>query len=291
MPQATAGPSHSTTESPAEPIAFVGALGLATIQTIRAWRLGTLDHAVTVAVAWAVVLGLVWRWERPPERGADAGTDSLANAIGVAVALGTVAAALLTPTYRVADRALPSIAGAALALAASGRRGLARHRREILLLALPLLNPLPRAVREALAPTTWTAWSAMEIHRAVGHDVTVSGNVLHVKGATLEVLAACGGIMSMSELWALGFVIVALFPTTVPQRLALFASAAVFGFLANAARIAVLVGALSRGDAAYNYWHLGAGSTLFSLGATALAGILWWWMLGAPRRPSMTTGP
>lgn len=288
MPQATGHRSQSASQFAIGPVAFVAALALGALQTVRAWRVGSPDYAVTVTVAWTVVLTLVWR-PAPPPTASDAGRfDRLARSIGVALALGTVAAAVLTSNYRTADRALPAIGGAALALAAYGRRGVDRHRREILLLALPLINPMPRVLRETLAPTTWTAWSAVELQRAIGHEMTASGNVVHMPvGGTLEVAPYCAGVMSMSELWVLAIILIALFPSTAWQRLALFVSATILGFVGNAVRIAVLVSAIARGEAAYDYWHLGTGSIFFSLGATALAGALWWWMLRPSHRFSL----
>ncbi|HXX70298.1 MAG TPA: exosortase/archaeosortase family protein [Polyangiaceae bacterium] len=289
MPQANDDHWRWASGAAVGPAAFVGALALAALQTVRAWRLGTPDHAVTLTVAWAVVLALVWRRPPPESAHGDRRPDPLARGIGVATALGIGAAAVLTPTYRMADRALPAVVGAALALAAYGWRGIAVYRREILLLALPLINPMPRALRETLAPTTWTAWSAAELQRAVGHEMTASGNVVHTAaGSTLEVAPYCAGVMSMSELWVLALILMALFPTTAWQRLALFGSATILGFACNAVRIAVLAGALARGEPAYDYWHAGAGSTFFSLGATALAGALWWRMLRPSPGPSPT---
>jgi exosortase len=276
-------PSDEAGAPAAARIAFVAAAGVAAIQIARGWRLGMTDHAVTVTVAWTVALWLAWRCaveRRMPCPSA----DRVARALGALSVLGAVAAALLAHDYHMIDRVLPSLAGAALALAAWGRRGVAHHRRELLLLALPLVNPMPRGLREVLAPTHWTAWSAMMLHRAVGHEATVAGNVLAMPGGTLEVMPYCGGIMAMSELWVLGAVVMALFPTTARQRLALLASATVLGFFGNAVRIAVLAAAISRGEAAYDYWHEGAGSSLFSLAATGLAGAIWWWMLWAPSR-------
>jgi exosortase/archaeosortase family protein len=286
----SAQPSDKARAPAAARIVFIVATALAAIQIVRAWLLGLPDHAVTVSIAWTVALSLAWR--AAVERHTQAAfADRVARALGALGVLGALAAALFAHAYQMTDRVWPSIAGAALALAAWGPRGLARHRRELLVLALPLVNPMPCALRTALAPTHWTAWSAMILHRVAGHEATVAGNVLSMPGATLEVMPYCGGIMSMSELWVLGAVVMALFPMTVWQRLSLLASATLLGFLVNAVRIAVLAGAIPRGDAAYEYWHQGAGSELFSLGATALAGALWWWMLRAPSRQAALAHP
>jgi cyanoexosortase A len=272
---------------------FIVAVGVAAIQIVRAWRLGVPDHAVTVAVAWTVALPLAWKdaFARYSPGSPPDPPDRVARVLGALAAVVALAAALLAHDYHMTDRVLPLIAGAALVLAAWGKRGLAHHRRELLVLALPLINPMPTALRTALAPTHWTAWSAMMLNRSVGHEATVAGNVLSMPGATLEVAPYCGGIMSMSELWVLGIIVMALFPMTLRQRFALLASATILGFFVNAVRIAVLASAIPRGDAAYEYWHQGAGSGLFSLGATALAGVVWWWMLRSPSRPAALAQP
>jgi exosortase/archaeosortase family protein len=264
---------------------------VATAQALAAWRFGRPDQAVTVMVAWGAAVTLASQIHRdegasPPPR---SGRDDHARpglwawrALGVLGALGAFGIALRAHAYHPTFRVMPAVSGAFIALGAGGPRGLRRDGRAIALLALPMANPLPKVLRGALAPTTWTAWSAMAIDRALGHDVTVSGTVLHMPGATLEVLSECGGILSVSELFVLAILTITFFPTTVRQKIALFASAAVLGFAVNSFRIAVLANELVHGDVqGYEYWHIGGGSGLFSLGATAMAGAAWWWLLRA----------
>jgi cyanoexosortase A len=242
----------------------------------------TSDYWPTVGAAWVGVLFVLWE-----RRAATALRSALAwrllGAAAVVVSLGVLAR---SPAYRAPDRVLPLLAGLGLFLAASGLGGWWRERTPLLLLGLPVMNPLPEAIRNAVAPTQVATWFAMMIGRAFGYPMTADGTILRVPGGTLDVLNGCSGVVSVSRLFVLAVLVVALFPTNARQRVALFASAVLVGFLVNAARVAVLgVAVAGEEEARFAFWHDGLGATAFSTATTVLAGIVWWLalMFLAPR--------
>jgi cyanoexosortase A len=231
----------------------------------------TADYPMTVTAAWAGVL--IRLWDCSPSTGSKAAVTS--RAIGSVVVVAALFA--LVPAYRAVDRLVPLLAGLGLVLVASGPRGWLHRRAELLLLALPVINPIPLAILEAIGPTKVTTWCAMIIDRVLGHPITADGSVLQMPNGTLDVVSGCSGLTSISRLCVLAILIVALFPTSARQRVLLFASAFVVGFFANAARVALIAAAMSRGEEArYDFWHDGIGATIFSIVSTAVAGIAWW---------------
>jgi cyanoexosortase A len=254
-------------------------LGVAVLQTVLAQHLDGRyhdDYWVTLGVAWTVALVLAWEGSRR----AAPRPEAFWMALGVlAIAAGVVPLAAF-PLYRAFDRFLPLLAGAGLCLVGFGPRGLLRHRNGLLLLTLPMMNPLPEAIRLPIQPTSWTAWCASIVGRGVGHPMSADGSVLRLPTGTLDVLADCGGMMSIGRLWVLAAVVVALFPTKTWQKASLVASAVVVGFVANAVRVEMLAVTVANGDtAAFEYWHEGRGASIFAVAVTAAVGPVWWLIL------------
>jgi cyanoexosortase A len=266
-------PLHESAPAARERWLFWAAVVVATIQMALAVRLAgaTADYPMTVTAAWAGVLFRLW--ENSPSTRLKANGRS--RAIGSFVVV--VALFALVPTYRAVDRLVPLLAGLGLFLVASGPRGWLHRRAELMLLALPVINPIPGAILDAIGPTRMTTWCAMMIDRALGHPVTADGSVLRMPGGILEVISGCSGATSISRLCVLAILIIALFPTSARQRVSLFASAFLVGFVANAARVALIAAAMSRGEEArYDFWHDGTGATIFSIVSTAVALGAWW---------------
>jgi exosortase/archaeosortase family protein len=284
------------------------AVGVAVLHVALAWRLAAIDggrslvgdYALTVSIGWVAALCLVWeRRASTPATG-----NPVSRAIGSLLILVSVVGPIVRPEYGPVDRVLPLLAGGGLLLLAGGLPVVAWHRAGVVLLSLPLINPLPKAVQDLIAPTHFTAESAMVIVRAMGKPATLEGDTIVLPGGTLDVLPGCSGLLGISRLWVLAVLAIALFspsppltptghtPPSSPKNswvsslwsagLVVVLSATLVGFLMNAMRIALLAGTAARGDdAAFEYWHQGRGAEFFSLGSVVAAGIVWWWVLRA----------
>jgi cyanoexosortase A len=236
------------------------------------------DFWVTSAIAWPAALCLVWE-----ERHAALVTAGRASqALGGLIAAATVVLLAVLPVYRSFDRLLPLAAGAGLAFGACGLRFVSRYRRELLLLALPVLNPMPLALRNFLGPTLvhWTAHLAATVLRAARSPVALDADVLRFPQGSLDILEGCSGLKAIPRLWVVAALVVALFPTTTWQKIGLFVAAACVGFLVNLGHIALLAQTVARGDdTSFAFWHQGAGSAFLAVGSMALAGVCWWLIL------------
>jgi cyanoexosortase A len=281
-------PAPASSPSASQRGLFVAAIAAATCQIAFGARFAADDFWVTTTAAWIAALFLA------RERGSATivSAGAVSRALGAIACVSAVVALAAMPGYRTVDRVLPLVAGAGIALAASGPRGWLRHRSELLLLALPVMNPPPKVLRGLLSPSLQplTAWCTMWIDRAAGYAMTADGNILRMPNDALNVVSGCSGLYGITRLFVLAALVAALFPTTAWQRVALFASSVLIGFLVNAARIAVLaVAVMRREDTMFEYWHAGLGSTFFTIASTAAACLAWWpmfrrWRSASPDR-------
>jgi len=257
-------------------VLFGAAVVVAVCQVGLSARLDYVDdYQLTQAIAWFGALFLAWQ-----SGSSGVGSAGLAlRILGIVAAIGSVVAMGATRGYHSFYRIVALVAGAGLALAASGPRAWAQHRASVLMLALPLLNSpsklLHRVFDPALLPVT--TWCAMALNRAAGHPIVADGTVLRMPNDTLHIVDGCSGLWAITRLFVLAALVVALFPTTAWQRIALFASTVIIGFCVNAVRIAILAATvLHQNDVGFVYWHQGLGATYFALGSSAIAGVAWW---------------
>jgi cyanoexosortase A len=244
---------------------------------------GAEEHLGAVVMGWGGALALgsaTFRRER-----ACSGTFRIVAAcLGyvLAFALAVRNAGAYAPLYR----ALPLASGTAVVLALGGARPLAVHGRELALLALPLLHPLPGLVRNAIMPLRETAVAAGLVLRAIGFPAEVTGTHIAVPHAVVEVMDACSGLGAISQLLALAVLLLSLFETTRLQKVLVVTSAVAVGFTVNAARVAFLAVVASRTPDEYAYYErYGKGSLAFPVIAAVVAASIWWGVLGLRRTP------
>jgi exosortase/archaeosortase family protein len=111
-----------------------------------------------------------------------------------------------------------------------------------------------------------------------GLNVVVQGNQLLLPGRVVEVAAGCTSLNAQSLGLATVIALLALNgPLPVPRLLLLLLASPLLAFSVNASRVAVLAltptvqGSTFGADMlSYDYWHSGAGSSLFSLALVLL---------------------
>ena len=236
------------------------------------------DYSLTVSVA--VARGAVPRVARTGGRDRTHGLGP--QLAGAAIAIASVVVMASVPGYRSFFRFLPLLAGAGLAVAASGARAWTHHRGSLLLLALPLLNPPAKLLHAVVDPVLVpvTTWCALGLNRVVGHPMTADGSVLRMPHSSLQIVDGCSGLWAITRLCVLAALVIALFPTTARQRVELLASAVLIALALNAVRVAVLATTmLHLDDTGFAYWHQGSGATVFAIASSAVAGLAWWLLL------------
>jgi len=270
-------------------VALAIAVSVAVAQTARGLLGGSSEYGATVALAWFAAIWLLSEAE-PLGRYTASRAAHAAGMVGLVLAASISAA---SARYHAGERLTPLLAGLSLAIAAAGIDGLRRYRRELSLLALPLLHPLPTAVRESIEPVLIisTASVATWFSSALGLEAVRQGNLLVMETTTLEVVSACAGVLGISRLLLLAILVIALFQMSRAQKVALLASAIVIAFVVNAVRVAVLALVLVHDEPRFDYWDSGRGSTVFALLSPLLAGLAWWLMLRSRRHGRRPYGP
>lgn len=246
-------------------------LVLAAVHAALAVRTGGLSYEIPVFIAWLGVL-LVQHERRVGLRAN--GAERLAGAVCVALGLGV--AAVFSAHYRAPLRVTAVFAGGGYLLARHGLRGIARSGRELWLLFIPVIVPPAAAVQPYLEPQFLSLRFTALILDLFGHPASISGDVLSIPGGAARVLAPCCGINSMSQLAALGILVVCLFEMSAARKATVIAVSIAAGFAANCGRLALLV-LLSQGDlATFELWHGTTGELRFTCVGLAIAAGCWW---------------
>jgi len=112
----------------------------------------------------------------------------------------------------------------------------------------------------------------------VGFDVSNQGVYVILPTGAIEVYGGCSGAVAMLQLLRLALLYFVVFPTRLNQRIwvrvlvplvAILLAFSVNGF--RVALLAVLAGSPSQ--KAFDYWHLGEGSHMFSMTSVLIFGL------------------
>lgn len=249
------------------------AAGLAAIHLTLTWRADNSDLvASTLLFLFVLVTSLRDRREHLMLQ--SGGAPSL---LGV----GLIALLLLRSWFRPSDSFLllfPLLGGLALALLASGFRGLGQYRRELVLLGFlgipKILLPL------LLDPTPWTARFGTSILHYLGFSVYRDGLMIHLPTGSVEVYEGCSGMESMTHLFSLSGLFLILVPVGWGLRVAVPLMGMAIAFIVNGFRVALMAYLVASGQPqAFDYWHEGDGSLIFSMVAVFLFGGLCFWLM------------
>ena len=169
----------------------------------------------------------------------------------------------------------PFIAGIALALIAAGFRGLRIYWRELVLL---FFSGIPEVLLAKLTdPAPLTAHFASSILWYSGFAITQNGIYLQLPGGSVQVYSGCSGVVAMTQLLGMSVLFLMLLPLPWKwfQKLILPVGAVAIGFIVNALRVSLMAILVSQKQMeAFDYWHAGSGSLVFSVIGTFLLVIL-----------------
>jgi cyanoexosortase A len=173
----------------------------------------------------------------------------------------------------------PFIVAVAIALIASGFRGLKQYKGELLVLFLiyaPKL--LPSFLINHI--TLLTAKFATFILWYTGFEVTRSGVYVYLPTGSIEVALGCSGIQIVFQQLGLAIIFLLMFPLNRQQKILAPIVAATLGFVVNGIRVALMGVIVAKGSQeAFEYWHDGDGSLIFSMIAVILFGLFCWFLL------------
>jgi cyanoexosortase A len=263
--------------SPTSPAFLLSVLGVAVvaIQLTLILKTGNSDRQITAMLFWAVAIYLIW--ERQDKLKFD--TGPIASGLG-AILLSLL---LLKCTGYCEESfliAYPFIASIALALIAAGFKGLKDYWREILLL---FFAGIPEVLLAKLTdPAPITAQFASSMLWFSGLPIVRKGIYLVLPGGSVQVYSGCSGVVAMTQLLGMSVLFLMLLPLPWKwyQKAILPIAGVAIGFVVNALRVALMAILVSEKQmVAFNYWHDGSGSLVFSVIGTVLLVLLVWLLI------------
>lgn len=260
------------------------AAGLVAIHLTVTFRLGDFNLLSISALFWLAVSLLVWR--KHSSLRLESGV--LSSCLGATI----IAAILLKITSLTGGqfiRLSPFISAVGLALLASGWKGFKQYWQELLVL---FFLGIPNIVLSSLIDLSkFTAQFAAFILWYLGFEVSRQGVHVTLPRGGIEVYAGCSGLESMTHLLSLAVVYLIMFPTDWTKKVLVPVLAISLAFAVNGFRVALMaVLAASSNLEAFEYWHTGDGSVIFSMISVFIFGLFCLWLLRQEKPGERDTG-
>ncbi|MBD2345495.1 cyanoexosortase A [Anabaena subtropica] len=178
----------------------------------------------------------------------------------------------------------PLISGFGIALLASGYRGLKQYYKELSLLGFLCLRNFIFLLPDI---SILTAKLSGAILWYTGFKVTRSGIIISLPTGSIEVYSGCAGLDIIIDLLSLVVLFVFMFDIKSQQKFILPIVAIMIGFIVNGFRVALMAILVAQGDRqAFEYWHEGDGSLLFSMIASLFLCLFCWFLLSSNEKES-----
>ncbi|MBD2433364.1 MULTISPECIES: cyanoexosortase A [Fischerella] len=250
--------------------------GLIAIHLTLVWKAENTNLLGTSFLSWAAVSFIVW--EKRDNLNLESGV--LSSFLGLALIWIALIRSASLSSFGGFLYALPFIFGLGLALIASGFQGLKQYIGELItLLFLSIPKLLPEWVIYKI--TLLTAKSSAFILWYIGFDVTLAGINIYLPNGSVEVLHGCSGIDLISQMLGLAVLFLLMFPQAWQYKILVPIVAATVGFIMNSGRVALMTVLVAKDNInAFDYWHSGNGSLLFSIISVLIFGLFCWIIIG-----------
>ncbi|MDX2230850.1 MAG: cyanoexosortase A [Leptolyngbyaceae cyanobacterium bins.349] len=174
--------------------------------------------------------------------------------------------------------ALPFIATLGLGLLAAGFRGLRQFWKELIIFGLLAFYPILQLTLQAIDLSELTAMASAFNLSYLGFPVQRQGVFLVMQTSRVEVYGACSGIQSILQLLCISVLFLLMFPLKHRwQQVITVISAVLIAFMVNSFRVSLMAILNNGGDKnAFDYWHEGQGSLIFSAIAVFIFGLFCW---------------
>lgn len=255
--------------------------GLIAVHLSLTWKADQPSLLGASFVFWVAISSLIW--DKRYKLNFDSGV--FASFCGLIL----IALALLKSAFPINPGGIahlfPIFAAFGLALIASGFKGLKQYRGELIalfFLAAPKLIP-PSLMDLSLATaklSTVMLWYS-------GFQVSRSGVQINLPSDSVIVNFPCSGTEQVFHL--VGFAIIALimFPMKKWQKILVPIVAAMVAFIVNGVRVSLMAILVNLGDKeAFEYWHMGDGSLVFSLISVTIFGCFCLFLLDKKKKKS-----
>lgn len=258
---------HFSTTEPLKPSKFL-LLGIATglmlLQLHLAWRSKSTDLFTTSLLFWSAACFGVWK--KHQTLSLKTGTlSSLCGTLIITFVLLRSSSPSITFPY-----VSPTLSALGVGLLASGWQGIKQYRSQ--LLCLSFLGFYHAILTWPIVDISkFTAKFAAFILWYLGFKISLQGIHLILPTGIVEVYLGCSGLKNILELLGIGILLLALFSTSWQQKILVPVVAIFIGFVVNGLRVALMaVLSASNNQPAFEYWHQGHGSLIFSFVAILL---------------------
>ncbi len=249
--------------------------GLIAIHLTATWKSGNVSLLGSSILFWSAVSFLVWekRYSLVLE------SEIFSSFFGLSLIGIVLLKSVSLKSFGVFLFISPVICALGLALLASGFIGLKQYQKELLLLFfLDAPKLLPSWLID-ISPLT--AQFAAFILWCTGADVTLSGVTIYLPTGSVEVLGGCSGMELIFHMLGLALLFLLMFPTLRQQKVFVPIVAGIVGFLVNGIRVVLMTVLVTKNkQAAFEYWHHGNGSLIFSIISVLLFGLFCWFFIG-----------
>lgn len=257
------------------------AAGLIAIHLTITWKRGYTDLLGMSVLFWAVVCSLVWQKRN---------TLSLETGVFSSL-LGTsiIALVLLESTFPINrfPYVSPFISAVGLGLLASGFKGLKQYWQELLILLFPGVAYVILLFLVDLSELTATF--ATFVLWYLGFEVFREGVNITLTTGAVEVNQSCSGLENILHLWVLAVLFVVMFPLSDRQKFIVPVVASLVAFMVNGVRVALMAILVAYShQKAFEYWHTGDGSLIFSMISVLIFGLFCLFLLQQNERSQKT---
>jgi cyanoexosortase A len=178
-------------------------------------------------------------------------------------------------------RFIPLLFAIGLILIASGFKGSTQYLRELFLLCF--FAPSPTALTSIFDLSPYTAKLGADILFYLNVPVQREGVYIYLQGGGVEVYSGCSGIEAVLHLLGLSAILIVMFPMSWTFKLILPIIAMSVAFFINGFRVAIMaVLSTSPQKDAFEYWHKGTGSLIFSLISVLIFGLIFYFLVYRP---------
>ena len=267
---------------------FATGIGLIAIHLSLVWKSNNSSLLGTSFLFWTAIAVLIWEKRNNLNLDSDIFSSFFGlSLIGMLLLKSASMSSLGGFLYL-----MPILYAFGCALLASGFKGLKQYGGELLalfVLSLPKLLPI-----NLINISLLTAKLSAFLLWYTGFDVVRSGVNIDLPSAsqTIEVASGCSGVEQIFHMLGLGILFIIIFPLNRLQQIILPVFAAIVGFVVNAARVALMVLIVQKDNQqAFEYWHHGDGSLIFSMIAVSVFGLFCWFILGQNKSKNQDVTP
>ncbi|MGG6269954.1 cyanoexosortase A [Leptolyngbya sp. AN03gr2] len=250
------------------------AVALTTIHFQLIWRINHQGQFLEATViCWAAAWFMIWR--RHEELNFK--SSLAASAIALVLIAWLLFRSLMVSQYDAFLRFFPLVAGVSVALLASGF-ALKSYWRELIVLGWLTIPTTTLLSQIDISPLT--AEFSGSLLWYTGFRVVQEGVMIHLPTGSVEVYQGCSGIQLMWQHLSLGVLFILLFPIGRMRSLIVPIAGISIAFIVNSIRVALMAILVDQNNReAFDYWHLGTGSLIFSMISVSLFGLLCYFLL------------